>query len=146
MRSWLLHDLRRGEAPLLLDDWPPFDHYCAIAPQNAVKSCCDNQQWVFLVFDTTVQSQQNPRFNVSSHFSIVVFRLNTYFQLYHFIFCVAKTIVLSSVFVAHRSKFSSLLKVVFSCCWTTILARYSTQLNLLLTLFPIHLASILNFV
>ena len=30
--------------------WPPFDHYCAVAPQNAEKACCDNRQQVFSCF------------------------------------------------------------------------------------------------
>ena len=30
--------------------WPPFDHYCAVAPQNAEKACCDNQQQAFSCF------------------------------------------------------------------------------------------------
>ena len=30
--------------------WPPFDHYCAVAPQNAGKACCDNHQWTFSCF------------------------------------------------------------------------------------------------
>ena len=30
--------------------WPPFDHYCAVAPQNAEKACCDNRQQAFSCF------------------------------------------------------------------------------------------------
>ena len=33
-----------------LKSWPPFDHYCAVAPQNAEKACCDNQQGAFSCF------------------------------------------------------------------------------------------------
>ena len=35
---------------MLVCDWPPFDHYCAAAPQKAEKACCDNQQRAFSCF------------------------------------------------------------------------------------------------
>ena len=35
---------------MVVCDWPPFDHYCATAPQKAEKACCDNQQRAFSCF------------------------------------------------------------------------------------------------
>ena len=60
-----------------------------------------------------VQNQQ--KIAVYHHITrrVVVLRLNTYFQLRYFIFCTTKIAVLSFVFWACRSIFSSLLRVVF---------------------------------
>ena len=35
---------------MVVCDLPPFDHYCATAPQKAEKACCDNQQRAFSCF------------------------------------------------------------------------------------------------
>ena len=69
---------------------------------------------LFLVLAVNVQDQQNSRFNVGLYRPVVVLRLNTYFQLRHFIFCATKIIVLSFVFMACRSKLSSLGKPIFA--------------------------------
>ena len=71
---------------------------------------------LFLGLGAAVQNQQNLRFNASLYHSVVVLRLNTYFQLHRFISCIAKIGVLSSVSVTYCSKFLSLLNVVFSYC------------------------------
>lgn len=69
---------------------------------------------LFVGLGAPMQNQQNSRFNVGLYRPVVVLRLNTYFQLRHFIFCATKIIVLSFVFMACRSKLSSLGKPFFS--------------------------------
>ena len=44
--------------------WPPFDHYCAVAPQNTEKACCDNQQRAFSCFGRNCAEPANLRFSV----------------------------------------------------------------------------------
>lgn len=53
---------------------------------------------LFPVLAANVQNQQNSRFIVSLYHSVVVLRLNAYFQLRYFIFCTTKIAVLSFVF------------------------------------------------
>ena len=68
---------------------------------------------LFVGLGAPMQNQQNSRFNVGLYRPVVVLRLNTYFQLRHFIFCTTKITVLSFMFMACCSIFSSLLRVVF---------------------------------
>lgn len=85
---------------------------------------------LFLVLGAVVQSQQNLRFNVGLHRPVVVLRLNTHFQLRHFIFCATKIAVLSFVFFGVPFDFFISLEGRFLRCGTTTLERCSTQLNL----------------
>ena len=93
------------------------DHHLTTTVQSHIKMpkkpvvITDNR--LFLVLAANVQSQQNSRSYVRLRRSVVVLRLNTYFQLRHFIFCATKIDVLSFVFMAFYSIFSSLLRVVF---------------------------------
>lgn len=84
----------------------------------------------FLALDATVQNQQNSRFNVGLYGLVVVLRLNTHFQLRHFIFCATKIAVLSFVFFGVPFDFFISLEGRFLRCGTTTLERCSTQLNL----------------
>ena len=89
------------------------DHYCAAVLQKTEKTCCNNNR-LFLVLGTAVQNQQNLRSHVWLHCLVVVLRLNAYFQLRYFIFCTTKITVLSFIFMACRSKLSSLRKPIFA--------------------------------
>ena len=85
---------------------------------------------LFPVLGTAVQNQQISRFNVSLYRPVVVLRLNTHFQLRHFIFCATKIAVLSFVFLGVPFDFFISLEGRFLRCGTTTLERCSTQLNL----------------
>lgn len=73
----------------------------------------------FLALDATVQNQQNSRFNVGLYGLVVVLRLNTHFQLRHFIFCATKIAVLSFVFFGVPFDFFISLEGRFLRCGTT---------------------------
>ena len=113
--------------------WPFFDHQLTTGSDF----CC---RWSFFIVDTlfyiacarcsiVVQNQQKIALYHRIACRVVVLRLNAYFRLRYFIFCTTKIAVLSFVFMAFRSIFSSLLRVVFLRCRITTLERCSTQLN-----------------
>ncbi|MDD6608476.1 MAG: hypothetical protein PUE97_02000, partial [Subdoligranulum variabile] len=98
-------------------DYLHFDHRLTTTVQRNCKTpkkpVVTTNNGLFLVLAVNVHNQQILRFIVSLYHSVVVLRLNTYFQLRYFIFCTTKIAVLSFVFMSCCSIFSSLLRVVF---------------------------------
>ena len=120
--KWLsnkLFGLFKFSFPLGISDFYSLavDHHLTTTVQRLCKTpkkpVVTTNNGLFFVFESTVQNRQNSRLNVVPYQLVVVLRLNTYFQLRYFIFCTTKIAVLSFVFWACRSIFSSLLRVVF---------------------------------
>lgn len=110
------------------------DHHLTTTVQSHIKMpekpVVTTNNRLFPVLAANVQSQQNSRSYVRLCRSVVVLRLNTYFQLRYFIFCTTKIAVLSFVFLGVPFDFFISLEGRFLRCGTTTLERCSTQLNL----------------
>lgn len=111
-----------------------FDHHLTTTVQSHTKMpkkpVVMTNNRLFLVSSATVQNQQNLRFSDGLYRPVAVLRLNTHFQLRHFIFCATKIAVLSFVFFGVPFDFFISLEGRFLRCGTTTLERCSTQLNL----------------